>query len=161
MRITFSGFGPRIVEVLDLAANFFAERLMHARTLDKMKIHVNHASVFKEDIWTVLAECEVFDDITVTNPKRFGISLYGKMTMLERLDNLAHEMVHVEQWASGRRKDYVHHANKVRFDGKVYNTDRISYIDTPWEVEANGRTVALLHHLWIQYPGLAKKYKKS
>lgn len=52
----------------------------------------------------------------------------------ESLTILSHELIHLEQYSSGRliRMEDTF----IMFDGKVYNVNDISYQNRPWEIEA-------------------------
>jgi hypothetical protein len=65
----------------------------------------------------------------------------GKRNMLLVI---AHEMVHIKQYAKGELKDYVR-VNKVKWKGKVYNDAKIDYWEQPWEIEAHGREKGLYY----------------
>jgi hypothetical protein len=73
-------------------------------------------------------------DFTITiNPN------LGKRNMLLVL---AHEMVHVKQYAKGELKDFVR-VRRVKWKGKVYNEEKLDYWECPWEIEAHGREKGL------------------
>lgn len=73
-------------------------------------------------------------DFTITiNPN------LGKRNMLLVL---AHEMVHVKQYAKGELKDFVR-VKRVKWKGKVYNEENLDYWECPWEIEAHGREKGL------------------
>ena len=57
---------------------------------------------------------------------------------------LAHEMVHVKQYAKGEMKDYIR-MKSVKFQGKIYNDEEMDYWDHPWEIEAHGREKGLYY----------------
>lgn len=59
---------------------------------------------------------------------------------------LAHEMVHVKQFAMGELEENMNVWKGKRFSGKT------DYWDTPWEIEAHGRE----YGLWSRF---AEKYK--
>ena len=59
------------------------------------------------------------------------------------LINLAHEMVHVKQWAKGEMYEYSRTPSLVRFKKSVYDMNDIDYYDYPWEIEAFGRQEGL------------------
>ena len=65
----------------------------------------------------------------------------GKRNMLLVL---AHEMVHVKQYAKGEMKDYIK-MDRVKWKGKVYNEQTIDYWEHPWEIEAHGREKGLYY----------------
>lgn len=75
-------------------------------------------------------------DFTITiNPN------LGKRNMLLVL---AHEMVHVKQYAKGELKDFVR-VKRVKWKGKVYNEEKLDYWEQPWEIEAHGREKGLYY----------------
>lgn len=66
------------------------------------------------------------------------------------LKTLAHEMVHVKQYAKGELKDYLI-SNKSKWKGEIFINDEIEYWFQPWEIEAHGMEMGLylkfLEHL--------------
>ena len=51
------------------------------------------------------------------------------------LISLAHEMVHVKQYARGELKDYLRD-DVVRWKRKIFRLSEVEYWTSPWEVEA-------------------------
>jgi len=74
----------------------------------------------------------------------FTITIDPNLGKRNTLLVLAHEMVHVKQYAKGEMKDYVR-MNRVKFNGKVYDDDKLDYWDHPWEIEAHGRERGLYY----------------
>ena len=74
-------------------------------------------------------------------PREFDIEVHSKMKLRKVLETVAHEMVHVKQYARGELYQGVRIA-KHRWQGK-YVSNRMSYWDTPWEIEAHGREAGL------------------
>ena len=72
------------------------------------------------------------------NNRTFEIEIDKTQSLRSLLETVAHEMVHVKQFA--RRE--LHPANDTWF-GKTYNPKKVSYWDLPWEIEAHGREVGL------------------
>ena len=56
--------------------------------------------------------------------------------------NLAHEMVHVKQWAKDEMYEYME-PHMVRFKGEKIHLNEVDYWDYPWEIEAYGRQLGL------------------
>ena len=75
-------------------------------------------------------------------PKEFTISLDSNCTIRNILITLAHEMVHVKQWAKGEMYEYAER-DMVRFNKTKFNMSNIDYWDYPWEIEAFGRQLGL------------------
>ena len=59
---------------------------------------------------------------------------------------LIHEMVHAEQYASGRMLDHGSQSTVTTFDGKDY-PKKMRYSTMPWEIEANRLETGLLLEL--------------
>jgi hypothetical protein len=70
----------------------------------------------------------------------------GKRNMLIVL---AHEMVHVKQYAKGELKDFVY-GTRVKFKGSIIDDNKVDYWDQPWEIEAHGREKGL-YLKFLQY----------
>ena len=70
--------------------------------------------------------------------REFEIEIDKKQTLRKMLETVAHEMVHVKQFA--RRGLHPHNDD---WYGKTYNPKKVSYWDLPWEIEAHGREVGL------------------
>jgi hypothetical protein len=76
-------------------------------------------------------------------------------------ETVAHEMVHVKQYARREITDYVH-SNGVASKAKYWKwkdrmvSDATDYWDLPWEIEANGRECGLFIR-WAQQEGYGDK----
>ena len=70
--------------------------------------------------------------------RTFEIEIDRSMRLRNLLETLAHEMVHVKQYA--RRELHPVHDT---WCGKTYNPKKVSYWDLPWEIEAHGREIGL------------------
>ena len=68
----------------------------------------------------------------------YCLELEKTQTLRRLLETVAHEMVHVKQFA---RREL--HPSNDEWYGKTYNPKKVSYWDLPWEIEAHGREVGL------------------
>jgi hypothetical protein len=134
---------------LDEAARFFAAQLMHARTVKKLEIDIE--IVNKLD---VTGECISEDD--TKNPRYFTIRL-RKQRLDEMIRTLAHEMVHVKQYAKNELSKQMRLARGglrigSKWQGEWWDPKgkQDGYWDAPWELEAYGREVGL-HHKWVAF----------
>jgi hypothetical protein len=84
--------------------------------------------------------------------REFEIEIDRKLPLRKLLTTVAHEMVHVKQYA--RRE--LHGADGQVWLGKHYNTKKVSYWDQPWEIEAHGRETGLFVR-WAEEHKLAHK----
>ena len=72
------------------------------------------------------------------NNRTFELEIDKTQPLRGLLETVAHEMVHVKQYARGELSPV-----KDIWMGKTYDPKEISYWDLPWEIEAHGREVGL------------------
>jgi len=72
------------------------------------------------------------------NNRTFEIEVDKTQSLRRLLETLAHEMVHVKQYA---RREL--HPSTDLWCGKTVNPNKTSYWDLPWEIEAHGRETGL------------------
>jgi hypothetical protein len=94
-----------------------------------------------EDAWGI---CD-YDDDCRNKPREFTILI--NRNLIEEKDvimTVAHEMVHVWQYATGKFKDYAGPAH--RYEDHIYDAN-MRYRDMPWEIEAR-RLERVLYKVW-------------
>lgn len=136
-------------EYTESLCGFVAKKLM-PRLADKLIINIE----FKRNLLkgeSIYGDC-IWEDDDV-RPRYFTIRVDAGMPLRETLTTIAHEMVHVKQFAQGKLK-YLTTANKHKFDGK-YFSDSLDYWDRPWEIEAHGREIGLFIQ-WCHQEKLGK-----
>lgn len=84
-------------------------------------------------------------------PKKYRIHLHHTMSEQRTLEVLAHECVHIKQYASGQLRDHPDDDELVLWEGEPYEFDQDSpdYWFSPWETEAFGMQPGL-YDLLIQ-----------
>ena len=125
-------------KILKMATHFYASRLMSDRLSNSLEINLN---VIK-DFYTqnkILGEAFPKGDDS-KNKKQFVINLEWNKIGKKLLQCLAHEMVHVKQYAKGELK-FHERGNLVTFQREQYQGDE--YWESLWEIEAYGREVGL------------------
>ena len=88
-------------------------------------------------------------------PREFTVRADSKLRMRRLLETIAHEMVHVKQFAKGEMVDLAR-ADKIRWCGKMFEEKDSNYYDYPWEIEAHGRECGLFVR-WAQAKKLSKE----
>jgi hypothetical protein len=78
-------------------------------------------------------------------PREFDIEIKRTRGKKTSLITLAHEMVHLKQFAKGELSD-----DHNKWMGKRINSDKIEYDDQPWEQEAS-LTEYTLYTLYQQH----------
>lgn len=129
---------PKERKILKMATYFYASRLMSARLANTLEINVNVIKDFYAKS-KVLGEAFPKGD-DQTNRKQFVINLEWNKLGKKVLQSLAHEMVHVKQYAKGELK-FHERGNLVTFQREQYQGDE--YWESLWEIEAYGREVGL------------------
>lgn len=126
---------------LSLAADFFLRRLVHPNLLRRLDIKIEVASLrpyndkyvgrngVKYSIRKVDWGAACHD--LVKKPRKFWVELNKKNRPSFQLRILAHELVHVAQFATGRLREEVE-------DEIYWNGERVDlpYKEQPWEIEA-------------------------
>ena len=111
------------------AIYYYGEELLGKRLSKNIKISL----IFEKMPNPIYALCHWQDD----NHKcrEFIIIVHKNLNKKQTLIALAHEMVHVKQYARGELKDYLR-SEQVKWQNKVYNLNKVKYWTCPWEKEA-------------------------
>jgi len=94
------------------------------------------------------AEFSIIDEDVVGSPRAFELSLLPNFSTRKSLILLAHEMVHIKQYATGELREYIRYPNILKYRKQYFNIDETynnddEYYDSPWEIEAYGREYGL------------------
>lgn len=114
------------------AVEFYAERLGISRRLrDKITLFIS----FEDKSFGFSGLCSWIDE--PYRPKEFTIQVV-RQGIHETLSTLAHEMVHVKQYAKGELRDLITKSDMVVWRGarKTVTNYEETYASQPWEVEA-------------------------
>ena len=81
--------------------------------------------------------------------------------MKEPIKTLIHELVHVKQYANNQMFDYVDGVS-TRFEGRLYQNklDYEAYWNSPWEIEAYGRTEGMFEMFMVERKKKQKAMKR-
>ena len=126
-------------KLVSRATWWYAEKVMSKRLMSGLKIDINLRKnlIDKEG-------CEgtaTWEDEN-HRPKEFTIELDVSYSIRDALITLAHEMVHIKQWAKGEMYEYLK-SGLIRFHKTKFDADNINYWDYPWEIEAFGKQLGL------------------
>jgi hypothetical protein len=118
----------------------------------KLEVEIYLSSTLEKRTETV-GSCTCVDD--GRDPRYFVIDLDSSKSLRTLLLTLAHEMVHVKQFARNEQ-EYTPKLNKIRWHGKMVDLSKTDYWDLPWEIEANGREIGLFVQ-WCRENSLSTK----
>lgn len=96
-----------------------------------------------------------------TGDREITISLYSRLTPAEIMITLAHEMVHVKQFARGHYKSELKRGGKSAHHFWMGNKTVKSYMNRPWEIEAYKRQDELFTAALLKLTQNVKKSKKK
>jgi len=127
------------------AVDFFLDKLMSKRLKNTLYIDLEIIKDL-ESTQGVMGDATWEDDNA--RPKDFTVRVdwRGKNFFENTLVTLAHELVHVKQFARGEMTDLLS-VKKVNWNGKRYSREDTDYWDLPWEIEAHGRERGLFVRL--------------
>lgn len=81
--------------------------------------------------------------------KIIGMVLDSRLSMYQLVQTIAHEMIHVKQFARGRLRNKILNKKMVNvWQGKVYKDNDLAYHCRPWELEAFRQERELAYRLW-------------
>lgn len=134
---------------------FYTESMMrfcHAKLMPRMKSLVINVSIKSFGSDDSCGYCLPVDN--GKNPRTFDIELNRSLKLRPLLETIAHEMVHVKQYA---RNELIENAGagKHLWKGAWIGSD-VDYYDLPWEIEAHGRETGLFIR-YIQKHNLCHK----
>lgn len=113
--------------------NWMGDLLMGSRL--STKIHIDF--IFKK----IREKALCLDNDDAYYPRIFEITIQDGLDRDEIIGAIAHELVHVKQFA---RRELTHLGSpNPKFKGSIFSSD-INYWDAPWEIEAYGREVGLV-----------------
>jgi hypothetical protein len=130
MKIVTRGIPDNVTRSLcKEAVKYYSKELLGTRLAKNIKVYL----IFEKMPTPINAMCYWNDD----NHKcrEFVIVVHKKLNKKQTLISLAHEMVHVKQYARGELKDYLR-SEEVKWQNRVYNLNKVEYWSSPWEKEA-------------------------
>jgi Zn-dependent peptidase ImmA (M78 family) len=130
MKIKTRGIPDKLTRALcKEAIRYYGNELLGSRLSKNITINV----IFEVLPNPIKAMCQWQDDNH--RCREFVILIHKKLNKKQTLITLAHEMVHVKQYATGELKDYLR-TESVRWQNKVFSLDKVKYWSSPWEKEA-------------------------
>jgi hypothetical protein len=157
MQISVRGAKDKeLVKLIKLAARFYSSQLISS-SLDKniqLKIHII-------DNLPAGGYCDYEEDGWPQPPRNFSIELDRPKKRIHLFLALAHEMVHLKQFAKSEMKEKLHKRKYVKvWQGQIFDDD-ISYWDQPWEIEAYGLENSLVAKFLIKHDLFDKLNQKK
>lgn len=136
MRVYISGKNAKVShKEMRYAAQWYAHMLLGPRLSRSVVVFIKNIREGSDS-----GSATFLDDNH--NPREFEIYINPHMGKRAQLMTLAHEMVHVKQYAKGELKT-LFNKKENRWKGRYITDDQYHYFDQPWEIEAFGREFGL------------------
>ncbi len=151
--ITFRGGTQEQKNLAKSLAEFCLDKLISSRLNNKLDIRI----VFKPTLYKKTesyGETAYYEDSDLP-PKDFIIEIDSNLRLRSMLETLAHELVHVKQWATGEMRETKNNFI-TKFKKDNINSNKVEYWDQPWEIEAMGREEGLFIQ-WVEKMNLSKE----
>ena len=117
---------------------------------DSIRLDIEFSrNLYKED--GILGEVD-FDD-TNHRPKEFTMTVDSSVSRRRIMETIAHEMVHVKQYAKGELVD-LSRCGSTKWQNNLVDSET-NYWDLPWEIEAHGKELGLFIR-WAEENKLGK-----
>jgi hypothetical protein len=128
----------KLKDELAIAAEYYASLLLPKRACKNISLTIKLLPKLSDD---AMGYCCYMDKEGMY--KEFEIELCKKTSREEMLKNLAHEIVHMKQFAFGELSDGFISRRKARWQSSHVDESKVDYWDQPWEIEAYGREIGL------------------
>jgi hypothetical protein len=132
MEISIQGIkSKKMSRLISRAIEFYCTRLMNKRTVSTLEVLVEAKNKLDNN---VLGLC-YFDGYS-EGVREFILEIKKKVILEDLLTTIAHECVHIKQFAKRELKDGRVIANSTIWKGSEINELKVDYEDLPWEIEA-------------------------
>ena len=157
MLLHINGSTKKVRKIVEQAAWYYAEKLMGKRLMAGLEININ----LKKNLLAKEGNegSTIWED-TGYRSRDFTIELDTTVKIRNLLITLAHEMVHVKQWAKDEMYEYTNTMGLVRFKGEKIHLELTDYWDYPWEIEAYGKQLGLFVR-FCEYMGFDREDMKE
>jgi hypothetical protein len=141
----------RLKKLLATATQYYCDKLLSKRIARNIHIEV----VLQKDL-DEQGYCEIQDYNTTGKARSFLIELDKQANLKTLLTTLAHECVHMKQYATGELNEGL-----SMWRGRKINSDSVPYWDHPWEIEAYGKERGLFTRFLDDHGGLERVRKET
>ena len=117
----------RLTNLQKKAIHYFADKLFSYQLKRNLSVRV----IIRRKPMEFYGLAEVISYNTSGRAREFNIEINGSLSVEDKISTLAHEMVHVKQYAYDELN-----SEMTMWRGKKVNAEKIPYAQQPWEIEA-------------------------
>ena len=138
-------------DIIARAVEYYCTLLMSKRMCQSIEVYI----ILKKKLENNFSGyCSYIDHHS--GVRTFEIEVAKGQSVRDTLSTIAHEVVHLKQFAKGELKDSINAGNISVWNGQKINEDKIDYWDLPFEIEAYGRERGMMTR-FVQKEGLTEK----
>ena len=135
MRIQVHGYPTKISPTeTRYAIRYFLTLILPKKYYKDFKIRVEYLNLHES---YGCCDIEEYDDSDDFLPRHFYININNRKGYASQLKTLAHELIHIKQFATGELRHLT--PDVIIWRKKKINIDEVEYWDLPQEIEAYGR----------------------
>lgn len=137
-------YNKRLKRLLAVATQYYCDKLLPKRIARNVQVEI----VLRKDL-DEQGYCEISDYNASGKAREFKIEINKNANLKIILMTLAHECVHLKQYALGELNE-----NMSAWRGRRIDSDSVNYWDHPWEIEAYGRERGLFTRFVDDHGGI-------
>ena len=150
MLVNITGGNKHLRSLAHSLVDYCAEHLFPNNLKNKITLDIEFSkTLYKED--GILGEID-FDDSN-HRPNEFTMTIDCAGSKRTVMETIAHEMVHLKQYAKGELFD-LSRCGSTRWQNNLVDS-QTNYWDLPWEIESHGKELGLFIR-WAEAKNLAK-----
>ena len=145
MQISVTGTkSVKAKKLIKEALEYYCSLLMNRRTIDLLDVEVRLKKKLEDD-----AQGYCYFSNKDIGYRGFELDIKKGLPLKDILQTIAHEAVHIKQFAKGELKEGYVPSTSSLWKGKLVNELKIDYEDYPWEKEAYETEGELFHSFII------------
>lgn len=157
MQINITGTkSVRIKRLISQALEYYCSLLMHKRTANILDVDIILKKKLEDNAEGYCYFCN--KDIGY---RGFELQLKKNISLRDIIKTLAHESVHIKQFAKGELKEGYLPSTSSLWKGKLVNELKIDYEDFPWEQEAYEAEDELFYSFFINLSEADRDFLKN
>lgn len=138
MIVNTLGGNKELRQLATSIAEYCADKLFSKKLSKNIQLDIEFSrTLYKED--GILGEID-FDDSN-HRPREFTITVDSTVSKRRIMETIAHEMVHLKQYAKGELLD-LEKCGSIKWQNQLVD-NKTNYWELPWEVEAHGKELGL------------------
>lgn len=145
MKIRIVGKSPKITnKEIRYATHYMADLIISKKLKKNLELTIKLSDYLYEGNKKTTFQADCCWEDRPNKPREFKIRMATRFGKRKQLLALAHELVHVKQYATGEMAEGLRGRGHTKWKQEPYfYEDPIHYFDQPWEIDAYGRELGM------------------